>query len=611
MAYAMTKRGSLDNCITYEFMCDTVADMNRIENEYRALGSVAIVLNGESGSLEVYITDSSKEWHNFSAASGGSAAEGAGLKLHLCTQDEVEEGLPNISDPDENTIYLVPGSEEENNLYEEYFYIDDGWEKFGSAGVDLSGYYQKPSTGIPASDLANGVIPDTSIYAPIASPNFTGSISLGRAANTTVGAGSVAEGDYVTASGVLSHAEGGGTTASGNQSHAEGTSTIASGNQSHAEGSGTTASGYQSHAEGSGTIASGNQSHAEGAGTTASNVTSHAEGTGTKAFGANSHAEGAGTIANNANSHAEGNATVANGANSHAEGDSTTANGPLSHAEGTGDTTATTTIDNKTYTGTGAHGAASHAEGENTWAIGDMSHTEGRNTTASGNYSHAEGEYTTASSIQSHAEGYSTTASGPASHAEGNQTTASGQSSHAEGYSTDAKGSYSHVGGQYNVQDSYNNWPEWAASTSYKVGDKVKRTIGSGSNQTIQGYICKTANSNSTFISSNWTNQYGKMNYAEIIGNGTNKNARSNARALDWDGNEYLMGDIYVGCNADSTGGTKVVTEAVLASLINRITALESKVAYLEGQHVPDAAVTDETGAQVTDESSNFITYNN
>jgi len=86
MAYAMTKRGSLDNCITYEFMCDTVEDMNAIEDGYRTLGSVAIVLNGESGSLEVYITDSSKEWHNFSAASGGSsAAEGVGLKLHLCT----------------------------------------------------------------------------------------------------------------------------------------------------------------------------------------------------------------------------------------------------------------------------------------------------------------------------------------------------------------------------------------------------------------------------------------------------------------------------------------------------------------------------------------------
>jgi hypothetical protein len=44
MAYAMTKQGSLDNCVTYEFMCDTVEDMNAIEDRYRTIGSVAIVL---------------------------------------------------------------------------------------------------------------------------------------------------------------------------------------------------------------------------------------------------------------------------------------------------------------------------------------------------------------------------------------------------------------------------------------------------------------------------------------------------------------------------------------------------------------------------------------
>lgn len=47
--------------------------------------------------------------------------------------------------------------------------------------------------------------------------------------------------------------------------------------------------------------------------------------------------------------------------------------------------------------------------------------------------------------------------------------------------------------------------------------------------------------------------------YAEIIGNGTDTSNRSNARALDWSGNERLMGDVYVGCNADSTGGTKLI----------------------------------------------------
>ena len=62
MAYKMTKRGSQDNEITYEFICDTLTDMNAIENKYRSIGTIAIVLEGESGSLEVYITDSKRQW---------------------------------------------------------------------------------------------------------------------------------------------------------------------------------------------------------------------------------------------------------------------------------------------------------------------------------------------------------------------------------------------------------------------------------------------------------------------------------------------------------------------------------------------------------------------
>ena len=60
MAYAMTKQGSLDNCVTYEFICDTIADMNAIENRYRTIGSVAVVLTGEGGGMEAYITGSNK-----------------------------------------------------------------------------------------------------------------------------------------------------------------------------------------------------------------------------------------------------------------------------------------------------------------------------------------------------------------------------------------------------------------------------------------------------------------------------------------------------------------------------------------------------------------------
>lgn len=48
--------------------------------------------------------------------------------------------------------------------------------------------------------------------------------------------------------------------------------------------------------------------------------------------------------------------------------------------------------------------------------------------------------------------------------------------------------------------------------------------------------------------------------YIEMVGNGTSSNS-SNARALDWNGNERLAGDVYVNCNDDSTGGTALGAE--------------------------------------------------
>jgi hypothetical protein len=71
MAQIMTKRGSQDNVVTYEFVCDSTADLQAIEPEYVTLGSVAIVIQGDSG-LEVYMANSEKEWVNLC---GGLSAE--------------------------------------------------------------------------------------------------------------------------------------------------------------------------------------------------------------------------------------------------------------------------------------------------------------------------------------------------------------------------------------------------------------------------------------------------------------------------------------------------------------------------------------------------------
>lgn len=127
----------------------------------------------------------------------------------------------------------------------------------------------------------------------------------------------------------------------------------------------------------------------------------------------------------------------------------------------------------------------------------------GDRTKATGENSHAEGTQCEALGDSSHAEGIQTKASGLWSHVEGSQTRANGPGSHAEGYGTEAAGEYQHVQGKHNVVDEANK-------------------------------------------------------FADIVGNGADILNKSNAYALDWDGNLYLKGGVYVNCNADSTGGTKL-----------------------------------------------------
>ena len=128
-------------------------------------------------------------------------------------------------------------------------------------------------------------------YMTTTNPVGTGSFSMNRKSNSTVGSYSHAEGYNTTASGSYSHAEGYDATASGDFSHAEGYNTNASGDYSHAEGNDTSASGYSSHAEGYDATASGDYSHAEGDSTNASGDYSHAEGNNTTAL-AYQHAQG-------------------------------------------------------------------------------------------------------------------------------------------------------------------------------------------------------------------------------------------------------------------------------------------------------------------------------
>lgn len=318
MAYKMTKQGSLDNEITYEFFCDTAADMELIEAQYRTLGSIAIVLEGESGGLEIYITNSSREWTALNITSG-SDDDSSGVGFDV----EIVNSLPQ-EDISEGTIYFLAKNGSQGDSYDEYMYINNNWEKIGNTSIDLSnyatkseiaGFYTKPNGGIPAADLADTYLTshqDISGLAQKASPVFTGSISMGRKENTTIGDRSVAIGSNTTASGYASHAEGLNTTASSTFSHAEGAGTTASQHAAHAEGSDTIASNSYAHAEGCRTIASGFSAHAEGHETTAS-YGAHAEGLQTNAAGWYSHAEGYNTIASMTMQHVSGRCNVKDG----------------------------------------------------------------------------------------------------------------------------------------------------------------------------------------------------------------------------------------------------------------------------------------------------------
>ena len=111
---------------------------------------------------------------------------------------------------------------------------------------------------------------------------------------------------------------------------------------------------------------------------------------------------------------------------------------------------------------------------------------------------------------------------GSKSHAEGYYTTASGDYSHAEGYYTTASGICSHAQGRCNIEDTFGR-------------------------------------------------------YAHIVGNGqNNRDDLSNAHTLDWSGNAWFSGDVYVGSTSGKNkdaGSKKLATEEYVDGKIPAVSA--------------------------------------
>jgi hypothetical protein len=162
--------------------------------------------------------------------------------------------------------------------------------------------------------------------------------------------------------------------------------------------------------------------------------------------------------------------------------------------------------------------------------VGAYSHTSGYNNTASGQNSHAEGYYTMASGQNSHAEGYATMALGKISHAEGDHTTAQGKSQHVQG--------------EYNILDT--------EGTTATRGE-----------------------------------------YAHIVGNGTSDSNRSNAHTIDWDGNAWYQGNVYVGSTSGTNmdeGSKKLATEEYVdGNISTKLSEINSQITSALAEALQDA----------------------
>ena len=284
--------------------------------------------------------------------------------------------------------------------------------------------------------------------------------------------------------------------------------------------------GSYAFAEGSYTEASGFASHAEGASTKATYEYCHAEGCMSEAYGSVSHAEGWNTRANGG-SHAEGNLTSAIAYNSHTEGSySVTAGGYGAHAEGNGGDWDKVLVDSATISSINENVITLTTTPKETF-VGCYAELLGSTSTGFGYSRLIEAidktqntitfisranlsEFSVGNTIEFYLIG--STAVGDGSHAEGSYTHAVGDHSHAEGGWTTAASDYQHVQGKYNILDL-----------------------------------------NST--------------YSDIIGNGTANNTRSNAATVDWSGNAWYAGDVYVG----STSGTNKDSGSVKLAKVSEL----------------------------------------
>lgn len=178
----------------------------------------------------------------------------------------------------------------------------------------------------------------------------------------------------------------------------------------------------------------------------------------------------------------------------------------------------------------------------------------------------------------------------------GNETDASGYCAMAIGRKSTATGKFSFAGGNYNpslgvteatgeIAFAFGLAPKASGQNAFSLGQATvasatlafatgDRTVASGQrsftggDQTIANHRAQVAFGQFNVADTSEADASARGTYVEIVGNGTANNARSNARTLDWDGNESLAGGLTLGKGtADEVTLTPAQLKALLALL--------------------------------------------
>lgn len=240
------------------------------------------------------------------------------------------------------------------------------------------------------------------------------------------------------------------------------------------------------------------------------------------------------------------------------------------------------------------------AIGETSTASGDLSFAQGESNTASGKYSHAQGWNNTASGQYSFAGGTLATASGFGSIAFGNYIVEPNEyigdtrGNQATGNTAIALGSNTVASGRESV------------TIGYKTTASGSKAMAEGEGTIAQGYVQHAQGKYN--IAEGSPNVFYPSDLAVIVGNGRADDQRSNAHTLDFGGNGWFAGDVYVGStsgtNMDS-GSRRLATEEYVDNLIAQIQSLN----YFQQSIAPTSWETTVTANTEYTETDNYGTW--